>query len=226
MSQPSAALAALTESVGRLLIKKPRTPGRITESERHLDLALEAAFMVSFEWDIVRNRVTRFGSANPSLPTEGGPLTVEGVRDIVHPDDKDLFMANLQAAIQDPDGRYQSEFRFVLTDGRTIWASEYGHVEHDSEGHALRLIGLSQDITERKRTFQALQEERDRLQTLISNMSDEVWLADSEGKFTLANPSQRQQVGLASTAPSMPCAAKVCQPLQFPGIINAIVGFY
>lgn len=154
--------------------------------------------IVSFEWDIVHNKVTRYGSTNPVLPTGAGPFTVEEVRDLVHPDDRWLFMANIQKAIDTPDGRYQSEFRYVLPDRRIAWASEFGYVEHDSEGRALKLIGLSQDITESKLTFQALHEERDRLRVLLNSMSDEVWLADTRQEITFANPSALQSFNLRS----------------------------
>ncbi len=52
--------------------------------------------------------------------------------------------------------------------------------------------GLSvyfRDITERKRAEEAVQEERDRLSALIGSIQDEVWFADTQKKFTLANPS-------------------------------------
>ena len=45
------------------------------------------------------------------------------------------------------------------------------------------------DITERKRAERAVQEERDRLSSLINSISDEVWFADAYGRFTLTNPS-------------------------------------
>jgi two-component system, OmpR family, phosphate regulon sensor histidine kinase PhoR len=63
------------------------------------------------------------------------------------------------------------------------------------------------DVTERKqaeeereRLLAAVQQEKDRLSTLISSMTDEVWLADTDKKFTLANPSALQEFGLGSAA--------------------------
>ena len=55
---------------------------------------------------------------------------------------------------------------------------------------------LQSEIAERKRAEQetqrllhVVQEEKDRLSALINSINDEIWFADSEKKFTLANPS-------------------------------------
>ena len=45
------------------------------------------------------------------------------------------------------------------------------------------------DVTERKKLEEAVQQERDRLSSLLNSITDEVWFADTNKKFTLANPS-------------------------------------
>jgi PAS domain S-box-containing protein len=54
----------------------------------------------------------------------------------------------------------------------------------------------SLDITEIKRAQKEVQEERDRLSSLINSISDEVWFADTQGNFTLTNPSAVKEFGL------------------------------
>jgi len=63
---------------------------------------------------------------------------------------------------------------------------------------------MCQDITERKQAEQHRQEllemvqaERDTLAALVNSMSDEVWLADTDKKFTLMNPSALREFGLS-----------------------------
>ncbi len=48
------------------------------------------------------------------------------------------------------------------------------------------------------RLFALIQQERDRLSSLINSMSDEVWFADTDKKFTLANPSALREFGPAA----------------------------
>ncbi len=49
---------------------------------------------------------------------------------------------------------------------------------------------------ETRRLLNAVQVEKDRLSALVNNISDEVWFADSDKKFTLANPAALQTFGI------------------------------
>ena len=46
------------------------------------------------------------------------------------------------------------------------------------------------------RLLETVREEKDRLASLIGSISDEVWFADMEKQFTLANPSARREFGI------------------------------
>jgi PAS domain S-box-containing protein len=49
---------------------------------------------------------------------------------------------------------------------------------------------------ELQRLLASTQEEKDRLSSLVSSISDEVWFADAQKRFTLANPSALHEFGL------------------------------
>jgi PAS domain S-box-containing protein len=46
---------------------------------------------------------------------------------------------------------YKIEHRIVWPDGTVRWVSETGDVVRDQAGRAIRMLGVVQDITERKR---------------------------------------------------------------------------
>ena len=71
-------------------VERHQTRMALRESEERLRLAIDAAFQVSFEWDILRNEVRRFVSLDPALPptAKQGPSTFEAVREVVHPEDR------------------------------------------------------------------------------------------------------------------------------------------
>jgi PAS domain S-box-containing protein len=52
------------------------------------------------------------------------------------------------------------------------------------------------DEKERQRLFAAVDAERDRLSLVLNSINDEVWFADTQGRFTLANPSALREFGL------------------------------
>ena len=48
----------------------------------------------------------------------------------------------------------------------------------------------------RERLLAEIQAEKDRLSTLVASIRDEVWFADTQKRFTLANPAALEQFGL------------------------------
>lgn len=79
----------------------------------------------------------------------------------VHPEDRPQVVAAVEACIQ-RDGPYQIEHRVVWPDGTERWLLERGAVVRDEHGTPLQMIGVVQDIDDRKRAELAVQE-RERL---------------------------------------------------------------
>jgi len=134
-----------------ILDRMARTSAALREGEERLNLALDAAYAISFEWDIPKNRVRRVHSIDPVLAKTSPekPSTIEEVREAVHPNDRTLFSDRVRAALADPQGVYESEFRVLRPDGSIAWLHERGIVQRDGRGEPRRLIGLSQDVTSR-----------------------------------------------------------------------------
>lgn len=75
-----------------------------------------------------------------------------------------------------------------------------------ADGAVERIAVFSRNITERKRAedqthllHATVQEEKDRLDALVTSMLDEVWFADTNGTFTLANPSAVREFNLSAS---------------------------
>lgn len=153
----------------------------LRESEKRLRMAIDAAYIISFEWDIPRNEVRRFKSSEPALgPTADDKFeTFEDIVKVVYPDDRKLFKNNVQAALERKDGKYESEFRFVRPNGEIVWIYECGCIERDTEGQPLRLIGLSKDITQRK---QVEEEIRQLNETLEQKVAERTKLSEARAK--------------------------------------------
>lgn len=95
---------------------------------------------------------------------------------------------------------------FVRQDGKTQWQRWEVRPWGDSnlpDG----IIIFTEDITERvrnkellKRLVTSLQEEKDRLATLLESITDEVWFTDTHGKIVLINRSGREVFNLPKNA--------------------------
>ena len=75
----------------------------------------------------------------------------------------------------------------------------------NTQGEGLGFIITLTDISERKRAEEeskrlqeTIQEERDRLSAVLDSITDEVWFADAQKKFALANPAALREFGFDS----------------------------
>ena len=66
-------------------------------------------------------------------------------------------------------------------------------------------LWIHKDITERKRAeeksrelHEVVAQEKDRLSALVNSISDEIWFADTDGTFTLANPSASREFAVGT----------------------------
>ena len=88
-----------------------------------------------------------------------------------------------------------------------IWVRSLGKAVY-SGGEIVRLVGTFQNIDKYKRAEEKIQrlldsvaQERDRLSSLVNSITDEVWFADTQKNFILANPVAQREFGHISTNP-------------------------
>ncbi|MEP6988451.1 MAG: PAS domain S-box protein, partial [Chloroflexota bacterium] len=65
----------------------------------------------------------------------------------------------------------------------------------DSSGQILGLVGISRDITERKRMENSLRQNEERLRIITDNSLDLITQSDVEGRFVFVSPSYRAILG-------------------------------
>ncbi|MEO8144717.1 MAG: PAS domain S-box protein [Betaproteobacteria bacterium] len=121
------------------------------ENVEKLRLAVDAAELMYWEWDRETDRLHWGSDPSSMVGVDAGRYTRwADFRDIVHPDDRERHRAAVTAAWE-AAGVFSSEYRVIRQDGRVAWLSSHGKTLADASGRAYRMIGVSQDITERKR---------------------------------------------------------------------------
>lgn len=78
-------------------------------------------------------------------------VTIENIRSHIHPDDLQIHDTILQQAVES-QVYISAEYRLFRPDQTLHYVSALGTVEIDDQGNVSRLIGVVQDITERKNT--------------------------------------------------------------------------
>ncbi|WP_084731169.1 HWE histidine kinase domain-containing protein [Microvirga vignae] len=120
-------------------------------SEERARLALEAGHMGTWWYDH-RKRIGGWSSQAalllgfPALETTVDP---QEWRSLIHPEDELSAVEKLKAAVLG-NGEYEDEYRVRRPDGRVRWISSKGKVSYDANKKPTFLVGIIQDITERR----------------------------------------------------------------------------
>ena len=154
--------ALLTLVLAALFAERRRSEVVLKQSERRLQLALDGAELGAFSADLATGRFECDARAALIHGHNVQPTTIRESRRFVHPQDRIRIDAALAEA-QRTGGIWNAEYRVEHPAGHphageTRWVAVEGSIVRDSHGTAVGLLGVTRDITERKRTEQALAE--------------------------------------------------------------------
>ena len=104
----------------------------------------------------------------------------------VHPEDLEYARASFQKIVHTGGGE-KREYRIVRPDGSVRWVSDTGFAIKDKSGKVVRIAGIAEDITERKRAEVKLRESEERFRELAELMPETIFEVDLEGRLTFVN---------------------------------------
>ena len=134
------------------------------------------------------------------LPPEARP-DQELFAALIHPEDRDWVNERYRRAYEsEGGGHYRAEFRILRAgDGAERWVEATGRVLFDEAGRPTRGVGTLADITERRRTSEAVRESEERYRALVETSPDAVY-AHQDGVIVLANRQAAALFGADSPA--------------------------
>lgn len=101
------------------------------------------------------------------LPADHGPVPIEKLRALRHPDDRDRVVEGYRRALDSGEDQFESEYRIVLANGAIRWIFGRGRTIRDAAGRPLRYSGVDLDITDRKCADDALRVSEARLEQAV-----------------------------------------------------------
>jgi len=150
----------------------------------------------SWKWNLRTNEITGSPELTQiyALPAKK-PLPVTAILDRICPEDREKVRAAMLTAV-DEQKPYQIEYRVQLPDGTVRLVSSNGEVyRRDAQGNPQVVIGMVQDITQRKEAERALRESERRFQQLFDNASDGIFIANQEGVYIDVNRNACRMLG-------------------------------
>lgn len=125
----------------------------LRESYHIVERAQQMANLGSWQWDLKTNvlawsaQMHHLAGTDPDQYPDG--ISLEEVYQLVHPEDRQAAQENAQQLLSgqiiDP-----LEYRVIRPDGKVRRFVGDGHLVADASGNPVRVVGMAQDITERK----------------------------------------------------------------------------
>src|SRR5450432_953428 len=117
----------------------------------------------------------------------------------IHPDDKQRWSS--EAAEMFLTGNtLRSAYRVISRDGRVLWFRCEAKMIRKDDGEPWFIHGVGFDITDLKRTEEALQEERNVVSTILDTVGALVVVLDPQGRIIRFNRACEQMTGLSLAA--------------------------
>lgn len=158
---------------------------QILDSEARMKAALEMAQIIHWEWSVLTGTVTcsdnathLFGVAADHLPNCMLPFMDMPLDQLI-----DTF-----------GGGQPYDWDFEITDdsGEKKWFASRAELVFDGAKRPVKVIGISAEITDRKQAETALARSEYMLKKIIDIIPVGLWVANEQGKISLANPEVKR----------------------------------
>lgn len=138
----------------RYAIERHQLERQLQRSQEFMTAAIEGGNLGLWEWNFETDECNKSDQLLATLGfAEGDPeLTpdIQSFIDRIHPEDQSSFHTALDAHLAGSTPRFQCEFRFQHKAGHWPWLFISGHVISWDRERPVRMVGIQQDITERK----------------------------------------------------------------------------
>lgn len=151
----------------------------LQQANEQLSLALDASQLSLWDMDILQDSasVDARWARMLGYPAMAQKVRATSMLAALHPDDYQRVYQACMAVLSGKQARFQEEFRYRNAVGAWLWIRCTGKVvSRNQQGIALRAIGTSQDITERKNS-----------EALIINAAHHDWLTSLPNRFSLTS---------------------------------------
>ncbi|QHE85382.1 PAS domain S-box protein [Hydrogenophaga sp. BPS33] len=155
-----------------------RTEQALRTSEHLLRQAHELAGLASWQADITATRFTALAGSHKVLGLPTAEFTGEQLLALTHPDDRERALRLWTLALQGK-ADYRLEYRLLFS-GEERWFTMRAEFERDPNGRAVRALGVTRDVTERKRSEMEIQQLNASLEQRIQTRTEALKAAYDE----------------------------------------------
>ncbi len=188
-----ALMKSVTDEVATAM-ERIQVENDLRESREDLSRAQAVGSIGSWRLDVRQNKLA-WSDENHRMfgIPKGTPMTYETFLSTIHPDDREYVDTQWKAALAGEP--YDIEHR-IIVDGQIKWVREKAYLEFDDEKTLLGGFGITQDITKRKQTEEALAASESRYRRLFEAARDGILILDTDsGQIVDVNPFIKDMLG-------------------------------
>jgi PAS domain S-box-containing protein len=148
-----------------IAIDRARADAALRRNEERLNVALEAAKMGTWEWQLGRDRIAWSDGVEPLFGVERGTFggTFEAYMELIPEDERERVRSTIEASLKSGAQDYVVEHRVNWPDGSVHFLEGKGRVYRDAHGVPIQMVGTVADISDRKRAEAALRRSEEQL---------------------------------------------------------------
>jgi PAS domain S-box-containing protein len=163
---------------------------RLQESEEQLQLAMQAANIGIWNWNLVTGEITWSPEHEQLLGLAPGRFDgrYETFDACLHPDDREGLNQAVQTAIHG-NSIYKHEYRIIWADGSIHWVEGRGQTFYDKTGKPVRMTGTLMDVDDRKRLEIALKQSEQQFRAIFEAEPECVKVVTADGIVQNMNPA-------------------------------------
>jgi len=175
----------------------------IEQNEQRLTAVLDATHIATWEWNVQTGETTfneRWADIIGYTLDELQPVSINTWIQFAHPDDMALSESMLQQHFAGKTNYYDMHCRMRHKNGHWVWVHDRGQVKTwTADGQPLLMYGTHADVSEQKAIELALQQSKDDIESLLTNMPAVSYRQTPNGEFSFISPQILQLVGYAHT---------------------------
>ncbi|GEM_PF-7002858 len=192
----------LAIATGGLILRETVKPlaRHLLHAREQLRVAMEGSRLATWDWNVASGAVKHSDQWTAILGArpQAEETTLEAFSATVHAEDRAGFRESVLAAVQ-TDARFAVDYRVRHASGEWLWIHSRGQVvERAHDGQALRAIGTSADITERKQSEEKLRANEERFRAVTDTANDGIITINDRGEIVYHNRAAGRIFGYSS----------------------------